>query len=883
MANRVNSFNVQGNAYGVEADLTFDTSPTIGSSNPVTSNGIAQAIQSVTLGDSISYGRADGTPVGYCSISYGTNNSATSSYCVSIGNNNINSSYCGITIGNGNAVVGSIYNLAAGMVNSCLGASNVAIGYGCQAGTKIGGFTNSPPTEPDYNAKVFIGYVNISGKKIYYDPDMENQITVSISTGETCYFVDKTDGQPNRSPGDIYEYKRTANYTYTLTKIATECSWFTNRCSSRVYIYRGPSYYDAANDRNYLHYNSSTQTFSDDIESLAFYERAKTGHLFFDVISGNFVTYTYDLNPIGNVPKIHWLKVKVYRTSASFGNKPNITMSSILQIASTSAYVYTDNTDTSKKYKVYSRPDFGDDSEITNTIVDGQIITDMSDKPQTYGHYYVCDINGVPRLVRDGAQSAYDNFWFSGGCCSAQGAVVFGENNKTTGGSYGNIVCGNGCEVYGATEGLAVFGLANRIEFGNTLVDQNASLIAGRNVIVISHSTASHTIVGLGHSVTINGDAYSGSDRWFVMGASININNLCGGLDNFVFGSYIETNTTASSFALGHNHYAYDLQYMYTYGYGNRLYGIPKTILTRNKSGIWEGEGVTYDPSTGTYSFPQNKLFMLRGITNEWTSNFSYSDRTEEGFLGYAKSTDGTTLTPITGGIPTTAGYTTVIGTMNDYKIDTNVSPLTVTNTGYCTVVGYGNVMQWRSNYYGVNAFGSHLDISGDINPESTYVGSYNTMTGTTGAMFVVGIGTSSTRKNGLTIFDSGVIAAPSSPDTINAGTAAMASTGLNSDKMVVTYGMMKDYTGPGGGGSSRPHVDTVTLTVADWDGSTFEQTVSLTGMTAGAIVIIQPIGSPQQFNYHNVYLDSQADDELTFKCTTTPTLDISVKVVYWT
>lgn len=885
MANRVNSFNVQGNTYGVEADLTFDSSPTIGSSNPVTSDGIAQAIQSVTLGDSISYGRTDGTPVGYCSISYGENNSATCNYGVSIGRNNVNGGYCGLTIGDSNAVVGSIYGLAAGQGNSCLGTANVAIGWGCQAGTKIGNFSTNPPAEPDYNAKVFIGYVNISSKKIYYDPNMENQITVSISTREGCYFVDKTEGQPNRAPGDIYEYKRTANYTYTLTKIASQYAWFSNRCSSRVYIYRGPSYYDVANDRNYLNYSDGT--FSNDIESLLSSEKARTGDLFFDIISGNFVTYVYDLNTIGDVTKIHWLKVKVYKADSTTGDKPRVSRSFIFNQAGTCAYVYIDDADRSKKYRVYSRPDFGDDSDITNTIVDGQTIIAMSNPSSTAGGtglYYVCDIDGVPRVARSWiSNGSYpDSYWNSGACCKSSGTVVLGLDSKTSGGNYGSIICGNGCTAVGATEGLAIFGLFNTVEMGNSFGGQCGSLIAGWNITLKSHNGLSNAAFAFGKDININGDAFSGSNRWYVMGDNINVNNRCGGYNNFIFGSYLNIDTTTQTMVLGHNQYINDLQYAYTYGYGNGVYGIPKTILTKDKSGIWTGTGVTYDASTGTYSFPQDKLFMLRGIPSEYSRyNFDY-DRTEVGFLGYAKSTDGTTLTSVTGSIPLAAAYPTVIGIMNTYKIDTNISPFDITHSGYCTIFGYSNTMQYRNNYYGINAYGSFLDISGDINQYSMFLGAYNTMTGTTGAMFTVGIGNDSTRKNGFVIFDSGVMAAPSSPDTITGGTSAMATTGLNSDKMVVTYGMMKDYTGPGGGGSSRPHVGTVTLAAADWDGSTFEQTVSLTGMTAGAIVIVQPIGSPQQFNYHNVYLDSQGADELTFKCTTTPTLDISVKVVYW-
>lgn len=894
MANRVNSFNVQGNTYGVEADLTFDTSPTIGSSNPVTSDGIAQAIQSVTLGDSISYGRTDGTPVGYCSISYGENNSATNSYSISIGDNNVNSCMCGLTIGRVNQLFGYTTGIAVGDDNCVNGYCCVAIGLDGKIGTKVG--TTVPP-EPDYNAKVFIGYVNISSKKIYYDPDMENQITVTISTNESCYFVDKTEGQPNRSPGDVYRYKRTANYTYTLTKVVNEYVWLCDRCNTRLYTYRGATYYDAANDKNYFHYDSSTHTFSDDVESYSQsgYLRPRLCHLYFDIISGNFIMYTNADNTviktIGNATKIKWLKVKVYKCDRELGGppQPSITKASRLSTPGIRAYIYCINGgDRSKEYKVFSRPDYGDDCDITDTILDGQSVANLSN--DTMGGlknvYYYCDIDGVPRLVRfdTGATGSYSDYnWYTGLNSRGNCSTVIGWDSTTTGGGYGNIVSGTGCKVLGAAEGLAVFGMFNTVDIGPYLAGQNGSLVAGRSVTVTSRNTGTHTFCAIGGDVRLEGDPFCTSDRWFVMGDNTSNTNNIGGFDNFIFGSYVTSGDIASSAIIGHSHYVYDLLYPYVYGYGNWVYGRPTTILTKNISGIWEGEGVTYDANTGTYSFPQDKIFKLRGAKREWQSwGDEAADRSCIGFLGFAKSTDGTTLTNLGVGMTTMAAYPTVVGIMNRYNIDPSVSPVTVTDTGYCTIFGYSNTMKWRTNYYGINTYGTYLDISGDINQHSMFLGAYNTMTGTTGAMFTVGIGNRSTRKNGFVIFDSGVMAAPSSPDTITGGTSAMATTGLNSDKMVVTYGMMKDYTGPGGGGSSRPHVDTVTLAAADWDGSTFEQTVSLTGMTAGAIVIVQPIGSPQQFNYHNVYLDSQGADELTFKCTTTPTLDISVKVVYW-
>ena len=891
MANRVNSFNVQGNTYGVEADLTFDDSPTIGSANPVTSNGIAEAIQSVTLGDSISYGRTDGTPVGYCSISYGTNNSAVSSYGISIGNNNVNTCYCGLAIGDNNRNLGNNACILLGDQNTCSAYSSVAIGLDGAIGSRI---TTNIGDEPSYNARVFIGYVNISGKKIYYDPDMEQQITVDIATGEDCFFVDKTEGVANRNPGDVYLYKRTARYTYTLRKIENQYVRLTNRAFSALYIYRGLSYYDAANDKNYYHYDPSTHTFSDDVTNTSWYERPALGHIYYDVLSGNFLLYVSSESTyiIGQPGTLNWIKVKVYKGATYYDTYSNnsVSKSNILnQLKGIYGYIYASNEDTSKKYKVYSRSDYGDDCEITNTLVDGLMVVNLADRGR-YGSnaplymYYICDVNGTPRLAKIPHYSESENnaYWNVGRAAFGQCSLVMGESSHTVGGGYGHIVCGEGCEVYGATEGLAVFGSYNSCDVGPYLSGQCSSILAGRYVNITSHSQYFHTFFAFGHTVSATYDAYSNSDNTYIMGRKLTIYNNANGHDNFVFGCNMDHKDIGHIYASGHGGRIEDISYVYTYGYGHYINGAPATILTMNDSGIWTGSGVTYDANTGTYSFPQNTLFKLRGIPAEWTSDNRYTDRTSSGFIGYAKSTDGTTLTMIPGKDPTTLGYITSVGVMNYYQMDSNVSPLTLTNTGYNTLVGYSNTVKWRSNYYGITTVGSNLTVEGDILKNSMYVGAYNTMTGTTGAMFVVGIGDSSTSKNGLAIFSSGVIAAPSSPDTINAGTAAMASTGLNSDKMVVTYGMMKDYTGPGGGGSSRPHVDTITLVATDWDGTNLDQTVSLTGMTAGAIVIIQPVGSPYEFNYHSIYLDSQGADELTFKCGSSPSNDISVKVVYW-
>lgn len=156
-------------------------------------------------------------------------------------------------------------------------------------------------------------------------------------------------------------------------------------------------------------------------------------------------------------------------------------------------------------------------------------------------------------------------------------------------------------------------------------------------------------------------------------------------------------------------------------------------------------------------------------------------------------------------------------------------------------------------------------------------------MTGITGASFIVGNGTSwdnSDRSNGLVVYRTGAVAAPSAPDTIAGGVTAMANTGTSSDKMLITYAQMRDYTGPGGGGSSRPVATIITLLSTDW--SSFEQTIQVSGVKTDSIVIIQPSGSAYAFNHDDIFLKAQANGELTFGCSAGPTVDIDVKVVYW-
>lgn len=83
---------------------------------------------------------------------------------------------------------------------------------------------------------------------------------------------------------------------------------------------------------------------------------------------------------------------------------------------------------------------------------------------------------------------------------------------------------------------------------------------------------------------------------------------------------------------------------------------------------------------------------------------------------------------------------------------------------------------------------------------------------------------------------------------------------------------------------SITPSSATVTLSYQLW-GSNVTLPITVTGMTSSAIVWVSPSPSSQTNidNYNNakLYCSAQATDSLTFTCTTTPTADIDVNVVW--
>lgn len=72
----------------------------------------------------------------------------------------------------------------------------------------------------------------------------------------------------------------------------------------------------------------------------------------------------------------------------------------------------------------------------------------------------------------------------------------------------------------------------------------------------------------------------------------------------------------------------------------------------------------------------------------------------------------------------------------------------------------------------------------------------------------------------------------------------------------------------------------TVTLTSAGWSSNT--QTVSVTGMTASSVVWVSPVGaSMADYASGGVYCSAQASGTLTFTCSTAPSSDLTVQVIF--
>lgn len=934
MSNKVNAFQVGGDTYGIIPDLTFDNYPTIGSSNPVTSNGIAEAIQGATVGTDISVGREEGTPIGYCSIAYGDHVTSTADYSIVFGKNNKSMTPYSIICGIGNISYGGHTNIVMGNQSSVNGYYSSIMGNLSSIGSEL------VSTDSDmFYPETYIGYLNLTTKKLYYDPEMTDEQSIDFSPTYnygTTYIVDLTDNGV-QSPGTIYEYKRTLNGNVSRTSVEhviNRYAFFTDISRNSLYYYMGTCYFDAGNDKNYRHYSSNPGeeaggTYSDEITDTPS-NPIYPGSIYFDLISNNFVFYCkrIGMNPY---PSSHpdWIKIKVYRCAELTNNYSGELASRALfasQRHGRFAYVYTDlETDSTKVGKVYSSSTYSDETEITNQLFDGEMVVDLSNTDEGGMIYkYRFNVDHVLVYVARCFESTPDCGWpFDG----SVGSTVSGSSCHARGGlSYGATVSGyNNTLNYGGS-GATIFGLNNSMSVGNTdgnvgyrkhNGEQLGSIIVGKGNTINTRSIEMHTACVFGEENSINVD-HTGSDHLFITGWH---NQLTGGLMGngcHIDGTYNHCHSITDTSVSGRSNEVFYIKESnivgsfnnagnYIYRYYDQSQGrsylrsMEFVNITVDKSGIYQGSGVSYDATNNQYTFDTNKIYRIYGIRETFDR---YRDNTTSDCLIATKySLDGHTLIDAQS-INAGDYHVYICGEYNTY-----INRLEGLGAGFTNndnvIIGSNNKMYAWGNqgitligrgllYFKDGPSSSSSTSSGDSTATigTVIVGAYNAIASSVSgesnpdadycfnkSQFVVGIGTAdNARKNGFIVSNTGVAACPSTPDNVN---EAQSLCNWNPNKMVVTLGMLRDYAPKTPGAVGKPAVTTVTLAANGWTGST--QTVQVTGVTAGAVVIVQPSGDPYTYNFNSIYLSAQADDELTFTCATLPSVDIQVKVVYWT
>ena len=73
-----------------------------------------------------------------------------------------------------------------------------------------------------------------------------------------------------------------------------------------------------------------------------------------------------------------------------------------------------------------------------------------------------------------------------------------------------------------------------------------------------------------------------------------------------------------------------------------------------------------------------------------------------------------------------------------------------------------------------------------------------------------------------------------------------------------------------------------VTLSANSWDNSN-EQTVTVSGVTSTSGILVSPVPTYiEQYISFGIYAISQTSNEITFKCTEIPDVDISVNIAFW-
>jgi hypothetical protein len=871
MANEVTSFEVQGNNYDLKPNMTFDNTPTIGSNNPVTSNGIALAVQGVALSDNISYGRTEGSSVGYCSIAYGTNNIASAKGSITFGEDNTNASEYSLICGYGNLNFGEGKNAIFGGSNSVYGTYNITSGTGNIIGLKIRGISdNYYPHSDDRENNVYIGYVNPESKKIYYDPQMTNEIEVTQPRhAHSHYFVDLSLPNNTRNPGDVYKYERMYN-TYTLTKMASNAFIeFTNICNSIIYIYMGISYYSPGSDKNYSDEAMTTEINWNSTGAYA---------LYLDMNSGEFLLRNGNGGDASSKNPPKWAKMKVYKGKAvGYRHSGGIGVS---EYWGRRAYICKDQS--SEKYlHVFTSSDYNPLTDITDRLYDGEVVYSIDSEEQNqygYGRAYYYDFN-IDHQFINVTQVTYTAYCLSightntvgGGSNSANSTMAIGNNNYCVGGGFASAMIGSN---------------------NSTKTNGSPFFVVGKNNSYNKYAANSYLSYALGDENTIEIDG----DNCCAFGHQNKIYGL-GCYFSFAYGYHNNIRFSDHTHIIGSNNKVDLCSYANIIGDDNEICidrflsvnGFNLPTLKETVEGYYKEDGSVYIPNMSGSTYPTNQLFLMRKKTPG--DNVSLNDNGPWSQLRY--STNGTELTGPTN-IQRAGMPVSVFGYRNKYytNIRSNV-PEAVSNfsNAYNYMVGAYNAF-YASKTYGVGLIGYHLQyFGGEGNPQkidgSIRLGAYNddsnnnSYIGGNKAQLVVGIGTSdNNRKNGFVVMQSGSLLAPECADTIEEATSASAIS-YNPNKTIVTYGMLQDYAPRTPGAVGKPAQTIVTLTVNGW--SSDEQTVSVSNMSTSCVVIAQPNANPYAYNYHEVYVKEQGTDQLTFKCSTTPQVDIQVKVVYWT
>ena len=841
MAGRVTSFNVQGEDYRVEADLQFDSTPTAGSTNPVTSNGIFDAIKGAAIGDDISIGRIAGSNIGYRSVVYGVDSVATGSYSIVFGYNNMSFSHDGSLIsGSNNMDCGTGQNLTLGNSNFNRGCYSAVLGDRNRNGQALQPplSTDSPYRRPD----VYIGYVSFANKKIYHDENLRNEIILNPrqdSYGKDAYFIDCT----STKEGKVYLLKYAYNSVSrkwvrnSLTEIGDNAYVdITDVSHSATYNYKGVAYYDSSTDKLYSN-AGMTNLIRYSYGSMQMYLDLNNNLL----IRQNIRDQRSQGYNVSN-DWVHFLPHKGYNANSdsAYGR---------------CAYVQE------YSLEVYSNPDLT--TNITDQIMDGELVIDYNSAD--IRRYYFDDAHRLVAVSENlNAQNQTNSLFICGH-----------ENFMSTlyNGGYGSAIVGEGNSIVGPSMYTLISGR------GNSLVSYNND--GGNGVILGKENSAT-----VGRSAGRREPKIIGDQNSLQVSTSSDTDVIIGG-DNSLGG--VRSQQTVIS---GGNNSSFVIYQSIVSGQANTSNNIYRSCIIGvenqiNKEVYFNGsrsEPINVSPDAfGNMpsSYQTNRLYR---VFKRVSTDSGYA-KLYGPFNTYAYSSDGSTLTNLSSGTSSDQSLF-VFGSWNKLIRPFESYAGSQSPTNECMIIGHQNTLI-SSSTAGVTLLGYGLTYQGSTNAakagvSTVFAGTYNADSGdyinSVPCKFLVGIGTAdNNRKNGLAVLGSGVVLAPESPNSIASASAA---SGNTAEKMLVTYAMLQDYAPKTPGAIGKPAQTIVTLAAADW--SSLEQTIDISDMTASAVVLTEPSGNPHMYYANDVYLSSQADGHLTFGCTSAPSGDVSVKVVYW-